>query len=113
MYINLYSYTVKIHFLCSIQSIYIAQKVLFLISLGHDYYFAFSCKLDVVVCLTLTLLDDGYHASIGRLILTKTQVFKIIHLFFQNDLCGCSRPNIMVKGNNLKILPPNEKENDY
>lgn len=50
----------------------------------------------------------------SSLILTKTHIFKLIHLFFQNDLCGCSKQNVMVKGNNnLKILPPNEKENVY
>lgn len=49
-----------------------------------------------------------------RLILTKTHVFKLIHLFFHNDLRGCSKQNVMVKGNNnSKILPPNEKENVY
>lgn len=50
----------------------------------------------------------------SSLILTKTHIFKLIHLFFQNDLCGRSKQNVMVKeNNNLKILPPNEKQNVY
>lgn len=50
----------------------------------------------------------------SSLILTKTHVFKLIHLFFQNDLCGRSKQNVMAKGNNnLKTSPPNEKENVY
>lgn len=44
------------------------------------------------------------------LILTKTHIVKLIHLFFQNDLCGCSKQNVMVKGNNLKILPQMKKK---